>query len=684
MTRRAVILGFLGAMLIAGAGYLNDSVLRLNFVVGNHFPISVFGMLILLVLIVNPVLHRLGPRWRLRGSELAVAVGLTLAGCGIPGSSMMRSFTPCLIMPIQYNEISPGWQQHKVLSYFPPQMLANGGKYDADLVDGYLHGRGGPRGEWISPIDGIPWRRWRGALTTWGVIVPLMGLCVICVCLIVHRQWSSHERLRYPIAEFANTLMEHEPGRGLPGIFRSRLFWIGAAAILAVRVVNGIHAWYDESIEIPLEFPQFGIILQKSKFLLDAPLWHKWPLFYVRLYPMVIAFAFFLAADVSLSLGLSTFVFVMWTAIVAETGVDFSGNEMRGALGVWFRAGAYGGLALLMLYTGRAYYWRVLKQGLTFRRQPGVESHAATALRVLLIGAAALVWFLWDALGLDPLIGLLAVASMLVLYLGIARMNAEAGLFFTQTYWQPAAVLIGLFGFAALGPRNLAIVGMLCAVLTYDPRECLMPFIVNGLRICDRAGISPRRIGWGMAGIYALGFAVAVPVVLWANYNYGVNRDDTWATDAVPKAPVEMVDHTVQQFEGPADIERAERLGTWERIGAARPHRRFLWGFGVGMGLVVLFSVMRLRLPWWGLHPIMFLTGGTWAMDVFGHSFLLGWLIKAAVTRFGTSRAYARAKQLMVGVIVGDVLGGILFMAVSAASYFISDTDPKRYLILPP
>ncbi len=68
MTIRALILGLLGAAFIAAAGYVNDGLIRNTFLVGNHFPISVFGLLILVVICVNPVLCLLHRWLRLRAS----------------------------------------------------------------------------------------------------------------------------------------------------------------------------------------------------------------------------------------------------------------------------------------------------------------------------------------------------------------------------------------------------------------------------------------------------------------------------------------------------------------------------------------------------------------------------------------------------------------------------------------
>ena len=111
MTRRAVIIGFTCRTLIAGFGYLNDWVFRLNHIAGNHFPISVFGGLVLFSLGLNPLLRRVFPRAALKRSELAVVMALTLVGCTIPGSGLMREFTQILALPAHFERTTPGWQR---------------------------------------------------------------------------------------------------------------------------------------------------------------------------------------------------------------------------------------------------------------------------------------------------------------------------------------------------------------------------------------------------------------------------------------------------------------------------------------------------------------------------------------------------------------------------------------------
>ena len=156
MTLRAVIIGILGALFITGAGYINDQYIRVNYMVGNHLPIGVFGLLILVMVSVNPLLHRLRPAWRLGTHEVATALALVLVGCSLPTNGLMRTFTPTLIMPLQINQSMTGWRSAEVLSYVPGPMLVGGGDIEAarQAVDGFIGGLA-KRGHYIG-LDQVP------------------------------------------------------------------------------------------------------------------------------------------------------------------------------------------------------------------------------------------------------------------------------------------------------------------------------------------------------------------------------------------------------------------------------------------------------------------------------------------------------------------------------------------------
>ncbi len=682
MSVRAVILGLLAAMFIAGVGYFNNGYMRLTSLVGNYLPISVFGLLILVVLLVNPVLYKMNRAWRLRPAELAVITAFALVSCAVPGAGFMRTFTTTLVMPIQYNESNPSWQQANVLSYVPPQLLPAGGQMDPAVVDNFLAGQ--RVGQENISLHGVPWEGWKQPLSIWLPMLMLLSVAVITLSMVLHRQWSHHERLRYPIAAFAESLVEQDENHAMGSIFRNRLFWIGLAVILAIRIVNGYYAWNTRSIQVPLQF-DFTAISSRFPDIYSAPFGS----FVLRpqLFPTVVAFSFFLASDVGLSLGLSHLLGVLVGMAFVTGGVNIAGTDMEGGLPQWQRFGSFLGIAILLGYTGRRYYWQVLRRAITFRASSDAEPWAAWACRGFLAACAGLVWMLMS-LGLEAPLAILGVMLVLLLFLVMARMTAEGGLFWIQPYWGPMAVMVGLFGYEALGPQGLMILGLFTVVMSVDPREALMPFIVNGLKIADDQKVKPSRVGWSAIGVFAMAVAVAVPLVLWANYNYGKPPSDGWAANSVPKMPYDLGVKGINSLRAGDQLETSIALsegstGGWGRLLAADPNPRFLAAAGVGLALAVTFSLARLRFPWWPIHPIIFLAWGTYPMAVFAISFLVGWAVKVAITRITGGQGYQKAKPIMVGVIAGDLLGGLIFMGIGALYYGSTGMAPKEYLIFP-
>jgi len=676
MSTRAVILGLLAAALVAAAGYINDQVLRLNFLVGSHFPISVFGLLIVVMLTLNPLLFRVRRNWRLRSSELAVVTALVLVACSVPGSSLMRVFTPTLVMPMHYNNTFIGWQRRRVLSYVPPAMMPGRAEYDPDVVDAFVSGAGAP-GRTIA-LDDVPWDKWRAPLMTWMPLIFLAGLCAISLALIVHVQWARHERLRYPIAEFAGALMDQQPARALPPIFRSPAFWIGLSVTVALHIINGLHAWFPNSIRIPLEFSI--PIAEKFPLLARTPTAGR--LFTPIFYPTVVAFAYFLASDVALGLGICQLLFVAVAAMLLTAGVDISQAHFTGGPFMWQRFGSYLAVAVVLAYTGRRYYGQLFKRAWIFRSSERLERSAVWAARIFPVSAAGMIAIMC-ALGLAWPLSVLTVVMLLIIYVVMARINAETGLFLCQPLWKPVAVLIGLFGYFALGLRGAVILGLFTAVLTVDPRATLMPFVVNGLKISDDARVRPGRVAYAGVGALAVALAVAVPVVLWANYNFGVQTADRWSNYHVPTKLFNMVERAATELELSGRLDESTRLSSFQRLANIHPDRRFFWAFGAGALGVGLLALMRRRFAWWPLHPVIFLVAGTWTIEQFSHSFFLGWFIKMLVTRLGGAGYYRRGKPFMIGLIAGELLGGLAFMAAGAIYYGLTGLPPANYHVFP-
>ncbi len=287
-------------------------------------------------------------------------------------------------------------------------------------------------------------------------------------------------------------------------------------------------------------------------------------------------------------------------------------------------------------------------------------------------------------------LAVLTVGSIFLLFTVMGRISAETGLFFIQCRWWPITVLLGLLGAKAFGPKGIAIVGLVSAVLTMDPRECLMPFLLNGLKMSDTAGIKPSRTLLAAPATYIVGLLVATLVVLCVSYHHGGATWDGWGFGCAPALGLNEVQKTVENLTIKHQLDGSVDMTAWQRVlpaflgGQADPDSHFLWGAGVGFVLVITSSLLRLRFTWWPLHPVLFLVWGTFPAMAFAQSLLLGWIIKTIVTKFGGGKKYHELKPLMIGVIAGDLLGGLVFMVFNFYYYTQTGHGPRvPYQIFP-
>ena len=399
MTPRALILGLLLSLFIAGAGYINDRVLDLeSFNNGHQLAIIVTGLMILAVVLLNPLLHRLRRGLAFRPAEIGVVVILMMIACSIPGRGLLEQFAQALVMPFHWERISPGWREQRLLGYAPPEALVDSTDYDR-VVARFVTGSDRASYPSPNPWDSlsrkwrqVPWEAWSAPLLTWVPMVILTSLCMVGMALIVHRQWSAYEHLQYPIATFTTSLLERDEGKAFGPMLHQRAFWIGFGMMFLIRLNNGLCQW----------FPDYLVPVQLSYTL--SPLGTTWPTLYrnpwawgllrLEIFPLVIAFAFFLNSEISFTLGVSQ---ILWACVcipMVGSGISVVTDYDIGGWQGWHRAGSYTAFTLMLLYSGRHYYGETLRRACTRWRGHGEDVGAVWGWRlfiVALVGLLALV-----------------------------------------------------------------------------------------------------------------------------------------------------------------------------------------------------------------------------------------------------------------------------------------------------
>jgi len=687
MTWRAVTLGVICALFIAVAGYINDRLLDLeSFNSGHLLPVIVMGTLFLVVAGLNPLLARWRRRLPLAGPELAVIVTLAMVACSIPGRGLMEQFTQILVMPHHWNHVTPGWKERDMLGYVPPQALVSVSDetYD-EVVSAYIMGAE-TQGQVGTPfltrlhdmVLRVPWEAWWPPLRTWVPMVLLMGLASVCLCLIVHRQWSHHEFLSYPIATFTAALLEREPGQAVPAVLRSRLFWIGFLMLFFIRINNGLCVWFPD-VFIPVGLTWLLTPFAKvMPWLLNVQ--YGGELLRLNLFPLVVAFAFFLSSEISFTLGLSQLAWVLFALPMVTVGVNLSTDWIGGWQG-WQRCGSYLAFALILLYTGRQYYKEVLLGAFGVRRG-GPSGEGVWAMRVLLVSTLLLI-VLVARLGLEwPLAALVVLMSLLSLVV-LSRISAETGLFIIQSRWIAFGVLMAGLGGYVMPPSAIIIAGFVCVVLAVDQSQSLMPYLINGLKICERAALPTGRMARLSFGVFVVGTILATAAVLIFTYDMGAPTNYGWSHQRIPTMPFRAAEPELLRLSAMGSLAEAEALPWTQRLGRLAPTENFLWAFGAGFILVLVCSALRLRLPRWPIHPVMFLLWATYPMATTCWSFFFGWLIKVLTVRFGGNRAALRLRPLMIGVISGELVAALAFMIIGAIYFFATGQKPLIYRYFP-
>ncbi len=808
MSVRAIALGLFLAIFISCFTYFNDAVIRSTFLIGNFLPIGIFGLVVVILLGLNPLLRAIRPEWPMRPAEIAIATALGLAACGWPGSNFYRTAVFNVAMPPHLEQTQTGWQGQNVMSYVPggSPSLAQGQVYDwqrlaakiaeadpsqttpasrihqllepgerfvftsaataalvepaqvnamtralnrllgspqlyapeafaevefdetirrqltqhpeelsewrilrlnrgllvaafpdlvapppagqgvllsfdrpgREVMNTLLEGR--PEEERWSIFE-LPWEVWWPNIRLWGGLSILLGLAALCMALIVHPQWYKRELLPYPLARFVSEATARESGAWLPSIARNKMFWVALVIVFGLRLLNGFAAWFEA-------VPEFPLIYGFNALRVLFPIAHRVPVTYgsweFRLFPTVIAFTFFLNTKVAFSLGMANFAWIFFGWILLSRGIRVGSDWIGADVINLVRFGSFLGMALMLFYTGRRYYSNVALS--TFGLTPGKETppYAVWAGRGLLL-CFVLATALLTTAGLPTLWAILFLLLVLLIFLVLSRVVAETGAFFLQTSWMPVGILTAMFGFEAIGPTAYIVMGVASIMIVGDPRTALMPFLSTGLRIGEETGETrPARLSPWLAGVLVGGFLLAGAVTLYFQHNKGVNIHDSWAMRHLPSLPFSELARQTTELSGRGILSEATLQPTMSRLTSMfSPVEGAYFWLILGAGLVLVTAFARLRLPWWPLHPVLFLVWATYPIQRFGGAFLVGWAIKAAVVKTMGAKGYHSVMPLMIGLIAGDLLGGLLWIVIGVLYYFATGLQPAAYPIFP-
>ncbi|MEX0775157.1 MAG: DUF6785 family protein [Phycisphaeraceae bacterium] len=526
---------------------------------------------------------------------------------------------------------------------------------------------------------GVPWGSWWPVLRLWGGLTLLLGAAAFCLTLIVHPQWSRSELLPYPVARLIEGLFERGAGRLLPDVMYQRIFWWGLGAIFTLHLLNGLAVWFPDH-PVPYITRQFNFRPLDILFPTASRVGGISAYLAPTLTFSIIAFAYFIPTKVSFSMGIAPLLFILLGTAWLKLGVPVENHPLGAGRGNMLRMGAYMGMAIIIAYTGRQYYGRVLAGMIGLGRTPLPRSTIwAGRATVLCIGTAAA---LLTTSGLHWTFSVLVVLLLLLQFLVIARIVAETGMFVVQPFWVPVAVFLAVMGFPAMGPTTFIILGLVSTMFVGDTRSVLVGHLINAFQIADRARVQPARVAAWMILMILAGFVTAGAASLYAAYHFDAfSGMDNFTRAELPSFALDRLSWYLSQSSAHDQVAQMTARDAWHQWAAMKPDWTLISWAALGLVLLTACAAARLHLPWWPLHPIAFLVWGTHPGNVFAVSFLIGWALKAAVVSTTGATGYRRGMALAWGVIAGEVTIKCVWLSVGALYYMGTGTTPRAYVV---
>lgn len=629
VTARAVCIGLGVAVFINLVMGYNDWYLRNTLLIGNHFPYIAIPLLMLLTLGANATLRRWSGYRPLAPGELMLIWGMIGIAGGIGSAGLMRYFPSYVTAPAFY--ASPG---NDYLTYLLPNVkdwMLVSREPDNATVRGFMEG--------LSRNQSIHWHEWAKPMLGWFGFMAMLYASNLALVSVFFSQWSQRERLIFPAVQVPAMIAEPAPpGRILNAFFANRLTWIGIAIPCLIWGWNGAGTYLPELPRIPMTWYSWSLFP-------DRP-WSELHLQSIVIYFTAVGLTFLLTTEIAFSLWFfyvlyrASYVYIAW---LGSGATGFWGN-WGDRVTVFETAGAMVVIALFLVWTARTGLKSWLRRARAGTRDPDIDPLSPRlTLAMLVLGTAGMIgWF--RLAGAQWWAAAIGVLLFLVVVLVLTRVVAESGLIFVQSNVIPFDFLKGFFPPSWLSGFTLVAFALHKGIHMFDLREIFMPYAMDGLK-----GTSTAKVPMGkVIAVFALTAAVAVGAAAFAkittSYKYGgVNLDE----GANIGFPSNFLGSAVAFQKNPPAFD-------WVTESKVLPVNAAHVAIGGVMTAGML--LLRSQFLWWPLHPFGLVMCGTWAMEMFWFSIMLGWIAKVFVMNLLGAQTYRKILPLVLGMVVGECL----------------------------
>ncbi len=579
----------------------------------------VFNLMVLLGL--NALIRRRWPRHALTQGEFITIYVMLAIPAALAGHDSLQLGIPALTHGWWFQTPENKWGE--LFLQFTPKWLTVS---DPELLKRMYTGH-----STLYRADHL--RAWAGPTLWWCLFILALGTVMICINVILRKQWTAYEKLSFPIIQLPVQMTQNG---GATPFWRNRLLWIGFACGAGLDLMNGLHF-------LSPNFPYFAVRHEEREFgrywFTSSP-WNAVGSIWFPLYPFIIALGFLLPLDLSFSVWFF-YLFrkgeqVLTRALAYDTlpKLPYLNEQSYGA---WFV------LFAMSIYMARGHLIAVWNH--VFGKGPRLDdSDEPFSYKVavgLLIASVAFLAFFCLRAGMSPAVFVIFFAIYFVIATTITRMRAELGPPAHEIVSMNSAnLMVNFAGTQALGQNNVSVFPLFWWFSGRGYRTQVMPHQMEALKMAETAGLSARKLGVAMVIALALGGLSCFWAYLHLHFQEGANM---------------MTMHNWGQF---------QQVASWIQT-PVQPDRPAQWFVGVGAAFTFFLAWMRIRCLWWPFHPAGYALSMNFGVDYFWSCILLAWMLKALIFRMGGYRMYLTVVLFMFGIILGEYTVGAFWSAIS-------------------
>lgn len=614
ISARSVVLGLLLSPLMVRV-LIELEVVRYTHPTLVH-PLSNVVFVLFCLAILNRVLGRVTPRWVLRRGELLtiyVMQGVISALCT---HDLLEILVTILPYPYRFATPENDWQA-LVLPHLPRWLTVSEPRAVAAFYEGQS-----------SFFRREILRAWIEPLFWWFTFVVALFFVLLCINVVLRKQWTEHERLSYPLIQLP-LRMTHPTEE----FFKRPLLKVGFSVSAGISVVNLLNSLYPQVPTIPVKRMRIEMLLGLER--LGA--------IQSAFYPFAIGISFLIPLDLLFS------CWVFYWLYKAEIGIGsaLGWNQLAGyPFGDQQGFGAYLAILGVAVWTSRGHLRRVWR---TVWRKENNDSEEPMPYRVALVGGTLATGYLLLfslAAGFSAWILPFFFGIYFALGTVIARMRAELGFLVHDLHnIEPQGVLIDALGTRRLGAQNLTLFA-LYNFFNRAYRAHPAPLQLEAFKLAERAGLSGRRMVGVLLVTAGFGTLLATLMLVGQYYVHGAasGHYGPWALGF-----------------------GSDLFGQLDRWLSSPTETHLLKVATMGGGALVSLVMMTLRsrFLWWTLHPLGYAMSSSWGMYNLWCPLFVAWGCKWVILRQGGLSAYRKAIPFFLGLALGDYVPGCAWSLAS-------------------